>query len=37
LFADAGQLDDTSDPETIVNNTFIDEVTDADGTLIWED
>lgn len=37
LFADAGQLDDTSDPETIVNNTFIDEVTDENGTLIWEE
>ncbi|WP_162562363.1 ABC transporter substrate-binding protein [Salinigranum rubrum] len=37
LFADAGQLDDTSDPETIVNNRFIEEVTDDQGQLIWEE
>jgi len=37
LFADAGQLDDTSDPETIVNNRFIEEVTDEQGAIIWEE
>lgn len=37
LFAEAGQLDDTSDPETIVNNSFVNEVTDDQGNLIWEE